>query len=129
MPGESQQDTGEEQAESPIDELIREILNEAGVSAETPARGKASAALLETAFASALAGPKTSMIERYLLAEAFGSALADALAPAVAELLAPRLMKYLEQVMSSESESAGKGQGQAKPARSGGTSQGRKPGS
>ena len=103
MAGEASKDTGDDQADSPIDELIREILNESRVSPESPARGRASAALLETAFASSLAGPRTSTIERFLLAEAFGSALAEALAPALAELLAPRLIKYLEQVTASDS--------------------------
>jgi hypothetical protein len=117
MAGEQDKDTGDDQAESPIDELIREILNDSRVSPESPTRGRASAALLETAFASTLVDSKTSTLERFLLAEAFGSALADALAPAVAELLAPRLMKYLEQVMATESA----GKPPARATRSSGT--------
>ena len=111
MAGEANKDTGEDQTDSPIDELIREILDESRVLPESPARGKASAALLETAFASSMAGSRTSTIERFLLVEAVSSALAEALAPALAELLAPRLMKYLEQVMSNDS--AGKGPARA----------------
>jgi hypothetical protein len=107
MAAEANKGTGDDQADSPIDELIREILNESRVSPESPARGRASAALLETAFASSLAGSRTSTIERLLLAEAFGSALAEALAPALAELLTPRLVKYLEQVMANDSPGRG----------------------
>ena len=118
MAGEQEKDPGDVQAESLIDELIREIMNESRIPPESPTRGRASAALLETAFASRLVGSKTSTLERLILAEAFASALADALAPAVAELLAPRLMKYLEQVMANESA----GKGPAKAARSGGSS-------
>jgi hypothetical protein len=107
MAGGTEKDTGDDQVESPIDELIREILSESRVSTESPTRGRASAARLETAFASALADSKTSMLERFLLAEACGRALADALAPALAELLTARLMKYLEPDMPSESASKG----------------------
>jgi hypothetical protein len=102
MAGESEKDAGHDQSEALIDELIREIMNDSRVAPESSGRGKGSAALLETALASTLSGSKTSALERLLLMEAFGSALADALAPAVAELLAPRLMKYLDQVMTSE---------------------------
>jgi hypothetical protein len=119
MAGGAEKDTGDDQAESPIDELIREIMSESRVSTESPARGRASAALLETAFASALANSKTSMLERFLLAEAFGGALADALAPVVAELLAPRLMKYLEQLMTSEAASKGPARQGVQPAQAG----------
>jgi len=103
MAGEANKDTEDDQADSPIDELISEILNESRVSPESPVRGKASAALLETAFASSLAGSRTSAIERFLLVEAVSSALAEALAPALAEQLAPRLMKYLEQLTANDS--------------------------
>jgi hypothetical protein len=119
MAGESEKDAGHDQSEALIDELIREIMNESGVSPESSARGRGSAALLETALASTLSGSKTSALERLLLVEAFGSALADALAPAVAELLAPRLMKYLEQVMTSESSRKGPGR-TASPSGAGG---------
>jgi hypothetical protein len=123
MAGEPDKETADDQAESLIDELIREILSESRVSPESPARGRTSAARLETAFASALAGSRTSTLERFLLVEAFASALADALAPAVAELLAPRLVKYLEQVITGEP--AGKGPPRATRS----ASTGRKPGS
>ncbi len=122
MAGESAKDTGQDQPESLIDDLISEILSEGSLSSQAAGRGKATASLLETAFASTLAGSKASMLERLLLAEAFGSALAEALAPALADLLAPRLMKYLEQLMAGESSRRG-------PARAGSPSgPARKPG-
>jgi hypothetical protein len=107
MAGESAKDTGQDQADSLIDDLITEILSESSASSQSAGRGRASASLLETAFVSKLTGPKASMLERLLIAEAFGSALADALAPALADLLAPRLVKYLEQLMAGESSGKG----------------------
>jgi hypothetical protein len=108
MAAESHKDTGQDQAESLIDDLIRDILNEAGASSRSAVGGRAPmAALFETAIASPRAASRASMLERLLLAEAFASALAEALAPALAEVLAPRVMKVLEQ--STTGESAGKG--------------------
>ena len=100
---------GHDQAESLIDELIRAILAQAGGSPEATAPGKASAAsLLEIALASTLASPSSSALERYLIAQAFASAVAEALAPRLAELLAPRLMEHIERVMASEPSGRGR---------------------
>jgi hypothetical protein len=105
MAGESPKDTGEDRVESLIDELIGDILNEAGPHAETPARGLATAAaLFETAFGSGAKQSRASMLERIFIAEAFASELADALAPTLAEQLAPRLIRALEQYMADKSE-------------------------
>jgi hypothetical protein len=103
MAGESAKSAGHDQADSLIDELIREILNEPGRSPESAPGGPSPAALLETAFASTMASSKISPLERLLIAEAFGSALAEALAPALAEQLTPRLMKHLDQAMVGRS--------------------------
>ena len=104
MAAESSKGTGQDQAESLIDDLIREILSEAGGSSESAVRGRTPAAsLIETVFASPQAASRTSMLERLLLAEAFASVLAEALAPALAEALAPRVMKVLEQSTTGES--------------------------
>ncbi|SEN46437.1 hypothetical protein [Nonomuraea pusilla] len=85
-------------AESLIDDLIRDILTEAGQS--TKARGRGGdpmTALIETAIASASRSPSaTSTMERLLVTHAIANALADALAPALAEALAPEIMKALE---------------------------------
>ncbi|MEV8637183.1 hypothetical protein AB0395_36630 [Streptosporangium sp. NPDC051023] len=88
---------GAEQGESLIDDLIRDIFREAGQSTKNRARGADSiGTLIETALKSSQATPKTSAIERLLLAEVLASTLADALAPALAEALAPEIMKALE---------------------------------
>jgi hypothetical protein len=133
---ESFKETDGHQAESLIDDVIRDIFTERGAPSETSMAGMATtAALLETAFGSMRGASRTSTLERVLLAEAFASELAEALAPALAEQLAPRLMKALEHLTTAEA--AGKkpasaarsgGQGNGKPAsaaRSGG--QGRRP--
>jgi hypothetical protein len=105
MAVESSKETAEDQAESLIDELIQDILNESGLSSPSNARGMATtAALFETAIGSAKGTSRISMLERLLLAEAFAAELADALAPALAEQLAPRLLKALEQFMTTEAE-------------------------
>ena len=97
MAAESSKETGHDHAESLIDDLIRDILNEAGVSAK-PAGGSRTpmAALIETAIASPGVASRTSTLEKLLLAEALASSLAEALAPALAEMLAPRVIKVLE---------------------------------
>src|SRR5215469_17907746 len=106
MAVESSKETGEVEVESLIDELIRDILSESGVSPESSGRGLAStAALFETAFGSAKGASRISMLERLLVAEAFAAEVADALAPALAEQLAPRLLKALEQFMTAEAAS------------------------
>ena len=106
MAVESSKETGEDQVESFVDDLIKDILNESGVSSDSPVRGMATtAALFETAFGSSRTASRTSMVERLLVAEAFASELADALAPPLAEQLAPRLMKAMEQFTSAEAGS------------------------
>jgi hypothetical protein len=99
MAVESSKETGEDQVEALIDDLIRDILSDSAVSAESPMRGAATtAALFETALGSMRGDSRTSMLERVLIAEVFASELAEALAPALAEQLAPRLMKGFEQL-------------------------------
>lgn len=97
--------TGNDPVESFIDDLIHDILSEAGQSAKARVRGGGEpvAALLETAIASA-SQPKVSAIERLLLSQALASALADALAPALAELLAPEIVKALGHHASDSAE-------------------------
>jgi hypothetical protein len=112
MADEPAQGSGQDQAESLIDEAIRAILSDASSSEST--RGKSSAtALLETAaLAQTLTSSKVSMLERLLLADAIGSAMADALAPALAEQLVPRLLKFQEDGMNSQPAN-GKGTGRS----------------
>jgi hypothetical protein len=107
MAGESSRQASEDEVESLVDDLIREILNESGGSAESSMPGgmATTAALFETAFGSKRRASETSMIERLLLAQAFAAELADALAPALAEQLAPRLLKGLEMHMAADSTS------------------------
>ncbi|MEU7854499.1 hypothetical protein [Nonomuraea sp. NPDC049141] len=99
--------------ESLIDDVIRDILNEASQSTKVLARGGDSmATLIETALTSApRAMLKSSAIERVLLAQVLASALADALAPALAEALTPEIMKVLDQYTVNAKA------GGAKPAR------------
>ncbi len=123
MAVESSKEMREDEVESLVDDLIRDILNESGGSAESPIRGMATtAALFETAFGSTWDASRISMIEKLLLAQAFAAELADALAPALAEQLAPRLMKALE--LDPTTQAARK---RPTPATRSG-SQGRKPG-
>jgi hypothetical protein len=129
MAAEESKESGEHQVESQIDDLIREILNETGVSSESSRRGMATtAALFETAFGSTRTMSRDSIIERLLVAEALASELADALAPALAEQLAPRLMKAMEQFMTTETESKKPASSTTSTTRPGSQgSQGRKP--
>jgi len=114
MAEEPGQGTGQSRADSLIDEALRAILSEGAGSSESSVSGRGSAtALLETAaLATTLASSKMSVLERFLIAEAIGSAMADALAPALAEQLLPRLLKYQDDGMASQSGN-GKGQGRA----------------
>jgi hypothetical protein len=80
-------ETGQDQLESLIDDLIREK----------------KADLIEAAGALSRPAPRTSMLERLLLAEAVASVLADALAPALAEAFAPKVLERLEQLTTGES--------------------------
>ncbi len=98
MAVESSKETGEDQVEGLIDDLIRDILGDQGTSSESSVRGMATAAILDSAVGSMRGTSRASMLERLLLAEAFASELAEALAPALAEQLAPRLMKAMEQL-------------------------------
>jgi hypothetical protein len=101
MAVESSRQAGEDEVESMVDDLIRDILSESGGSAESPLRGGAkTTALFETAFGSA-GSSRMSTVERLLLTQVFAGELADALAPALAEQLAPRLLKALELYMST----------------------------
>jgi hypothetical protein len=112
MADEPAQDKGQNQTDSLIDEALRAILTDAAGSSESSGQGKSSAtALLETAaLATTLANSKMSVLERFLIAEALGSAMADALAPALAEQLIPRLMKFQE---NGEAGQPSKGQGRS----------------
>ncbi|MEU4231418.1 hypothetical protein AB0F17_44595 [Nonomuraea sp. NPDC026600] len=101
--------TGHDPVESLIDDVIRDILNEAGQSTKGLARGGDSmATLIETALTSApRAMLKSSAIERLLLAQVLASALADALAPALAEALTPEIMKVLDQSTAHATKAGG----------------------
>ncbi|WP_433513958.1 hypothetical protein ACQP2T_62165 [Nonomuraea sp. CA-143628] len=96
---EAAEPTEHDPVDSLIDDVIRDILNEASQSTKVLARGGDSmAALIETALTSGThAMPKASTIERLLLAQVLASALADSLAPALADALTPEIMKVLEQ--------------------------------
>jgi hypothetical protein len=120
MAGESSKETREEQVESLIDDLIRDIFNESGGPSEFSAmRGMGTtAALFETALGSSKSATRTSMLERVIVAQFFASELAEALAPALAEQLAPRLLKSLEESMASQA--AGKKPPQPSASRSSG---------
>jgi hypothetical protein len=103
MAVESSRQTGEDEVESMVDDLIRDIMSESGGSGESAMRGAATTtALFETALGPKGSAPRMSMIERLLFTQAFAAELADALAPALAEQLAPRLLKALELYMSTE---------------------------
>jgi hypothetical protein len=80
-------ETGQDQLESLIDDLIREK----------------KADLIEAASALSRTPSRTSALERLLLAEAVASALADALAPTLAEAFAPKVLERLEQLTTGES--------------------------
>ncbi|GAA1810515.1 hypothetical protein GCM10009835_32450 [Planosporangium flavigriseum] len=79
-----------------IDDLIHNILTEAGQPAAAVRGMGPIAGLIETVMASSRTAPRASMFDRLLLAQVVASALADALAPALAETLAPEIMKALE---------------------------------
>jgi hypothetical protein len=98
MAVESSKETGEDQVEGLIDDLIRDILSDSGAYSESSMRGAATTAALFEAFGSPRSDSRTSMLERLLIAEVFAAELAEALAPALAEQLAPRLMKGFEQL-------------------------------
>ncbi|MEU7867069.1 hypothetical protein [Dactylosporangium sp. NPDC049140] len=85
-----------------IDDLILDILNDAGRGVGAPAsmvpqlpRG-------------------TPLLERVLLAEAVAGALADALAPALATALTPRILHFME---GSEPAPAKRPAARSKPAK------------
>jgi hypothetical protein len=120
MADEPAQHTGNGQSDTLVDEAIRAILSDGGGPADPAAHGKGQAAmLLETAaLASTLTSPRTSMVERLLLAEAIGSAMAEALAPALAEQLIPRLISYLDDAVASQpGKDAGRAGGTASSGR------------
>ncbi|HZM84673.1 MAG TPA: hypothetical protein VFC19_53815 [Candidatus Limnocylindrales bacterium] len=103
MAGESRKEPEQEPVEALIDDLIRDILGEAGQSPKTAARGPL-AALIETVMAapSQAAPSRASMFERLLFTQTIASALADALAPALAEALTPEILKALEHYAAGE---------------------------
>jgi hypothetical protein len=132
MAVESSKETPKAQLESLIDDLIHDIFNESGGSPESPMRGMATTtSLFENVLGSARGGPRTSMVERMLLAEAFAAELADALAPALAEQLAPRLMKAMDKLAASQApgeKPASSGRpGSARPGSARSSSRDRKP--
>jgi len=104
MAVESSKDTGEDQVEALVDDLIRDIFSESGGPADSSMRGMATAALLERALGSVRGTSRASMLERVLIAEVFATELAEALAPALADQLAPRLMKAFEQMSAEASD-------------------------
>ena len=103
---EAREPAGHDPAESLIDDLIRDILSEAGQPPKARGGGvDTMATLIEKAIVSGPSTtPKSSVIERLLLAQALASALAEALAPALAETLAPEIMKALEHYTTSEDQ-------------------------
>ncbi|MFI6803258.1 hypothetical protein [Streptosporangium canum] len=108
-----------------IDDLICDILSEAGHSTKARARGRDPlTALIETAFTPSRATPGASGIEKLLITQLLTSALADALAPALAEALAPEIMKVLQQQVPDDSPPAAKASpaGRAQSGRSSGGS-------
>lgn len=83
-----------------IDDLIREIFDDAGQAAKTGGRTRPAGAspLLDLVMAVApRTSARTSVLERMLLADALAGVLADALAPALAQALVPRIMKAIGQ--------------------------------
>ncbi|MFD1932953.1 MULTISPECIES: hypothetical protein [Nonomuraea] len=119
---EAAEPTEHDPVDSLIDDVIRDILNEASQSTKVLARGGDSmAALIETALTAApRAMLKASTIERLLLAQVLADALAEALAPALAEALTPEIMKVLEQYTTPTTKVAGG----AKPTRTTSTTRG-----
>ncbi|WP_067801465.1 hypothetical protein [Actinomadura formosensis] len=118
---ESGEPTGHDSTESLIDDLIRDILNDAAHAGKTRAgAGEPMASLIERTLMSAgTAAPRSSGLERLLLAQVLASSLADALAPALAEALTPEILKALEQHGSA-------GRGGRETASAGGPARGRK---
>lgn len=97
MTPESGRSAGQDPVEALIDDLIHDILSEAGQPGAAATRGRGPlAGLIEAVTASSRTPARTSMFERLLLAQVLASSLADALAPALAETLAPEIMKALE---------------------------------
>ncbi|MFG2041221.1 hypothetical protein [Dactylosporangium sp. NPDC048998] len=90
--------------DSLIDDLIHDILSDAGRTTGITGRGRAGAGgLLESMMGIApRIAPGTPLLERVLLTEALASALADALAPSLAAALAPRILQLMEGEEGSE---------------------------
>lgn len=97
MAAESRNEPEHEPAESAIDDLIRDILAEAGQSTQNAMRGPLAAIAEVINLAPSRSTTRTSTLERLLLAEVIASAVADAVAPVLAEKLAPEILKVLEQ--------------------------------
>ncbi|WP_432972316.1 hypothetical protein [Dactylosporangium sp. CA-233914] len=85
----------EEPVDALIDDLIREILDEASRSGGArPVGGVLESVMSLT---SRLApGRPSPLLEHILLVEALAGSFADALAPALADALAPRIVQLLE---------------------------------
>ncbi|NJC70748.1 hypothetical protein HC031_13635 [Planosporangium thailandense] len=97
MTPESGRAAGQDPVEALIDDLIHDILSEAGQPGGATARGRGPlGGLIDAIAASSRTTARPSMFERLLLAQVLASSLADALAPALAETLAPEIMKALE---------------------------------
>ncbi|MER7009136.1 hypothetical protein ABT297_39675 [Dactylosporangium sp. NPDC000555] len=94
-----------------IDDLIHDILSDAGRATGITGRGRAGAGgLLESVMGlTPRLAPGTPLLERVLLVEALAGALSEALAPALASALAPRILQLMEGEGSEGSE------GQARP--------------
>ncbi|GGM70328.1 hypothetical protein ACFFX1_07225 [Dactylosporangium sucinum] len=86
------------QVDSLIDDLIHDILSDAGRAPGAAARGRPSPAssLIDLILTQGARGAGGSLVERVLLAEMLAGAIADALAPALAEALTPRLLQVME---------------------------------
>jgi hypothetical protein len=110
---------GTQPVDSLIDDLILDILNDAGrmPAAAGGAKTRPSSGTLESMMVGLAPklGPGTPLVERVLLAEALAGALADALAPPLAAAIAPRILALMD-----GGEEAGT-QKRAAPARTGGS--------
>ncbi len=95
----SSRENGKDQADSALDDMIRDIISDPSGSSESNGSDMATvAALFDEIFGSGRKKVRSGAIEKLILAEAFASELADALAPALADRIAPRVMKAMDQL-------------------------------
>lgn len=88
-------ESGYDQTENLIDDLIRDILDDSARLGMGGTRSRSPlAAMVESALMRGSAGG--SQLERLLLAHAVATSLSEALAPALAEALAPEIIRALE---------------------------------